>query len=56
MGHPRGQPQGHKNPQVRLHPPLPELANPDKVFSYHKLLCTYPQEQLGDGGITCTYV
>ena len=45
MGHPRGQSQGHKNPQGRLHPPFPELTNFDRVYF----------DQLPDGDITYTY-
>ena len=38
-----------------LHSPLLNPAKSDKVTDHHKLLCKYPQEQLPDGGIACTY-
>ena len=39
LGHPGGQSQGHKNPQGRLHPPLPEPTNFDQVLNNYKCLC-----------------
>ena len=32
MGYPRDQSQGHKNPQGRFHPSLPELATTNKIY------------------------
>ena len=55
MGHPRGQFQGHKNPQGNLQLLLMEPTNIDKVSNNHELLCTSSQEQLNDGGIIYTY-
>ena len=55
LGHPRCQRQNHKNPEGRLHPPLPEPTNFDQVSNNDKWLCQSPQQQLPDGGITCTY-
>ena len=55
IGRPRGQSQGHRNPQGRLHHPLLELANSDKISTNHKWACTSPDQQLPHGGMTCTY-
>ena len=38
---PRGWSKGHKNPQRRLHSPLPDLAKSDKVTNHQKLLCKF---------------
>ena len=41
---------GHKN----LHPSVPDVTNLDKVTDQQKWLCRSSQEQLHEGGITCT--
>ena len=45
--------QGHKNPQAKLHPPFLDQTNSDQIYTYHKWICTSPQEQPPDGSITC---
>ena len=35
--------------------PLPEPTKPNEVTDHHKWLCIFPQEQLLDRGIPCTY-
>ena len=51
VGSPGVQPQGCNSTQVRLHPPLPVLAQLDQVTHSHKLLCKSQQEPLLVGGI-----
>ena len=55
MGHSRGQSQGHRNPQGRLHPPLPEPTKSYLISTYHKWLCASSQAQPPEGNSTCPY-
>ena len=47
--------ESFNNLKTRLHPPLSDPAELDKVTDSHKLLCQSPQKPLPVGGIASAY-